>query len=102
MVPVRTGSWVLRPLALSVSSNVVSVLPVMSTAAFPCGVTAHVLRARHSNEADLHGPCPESRRGLPAGRGAIRARQCAPPGAGACYCTTLIESPGLGSPLGYR
>ncbi len=29
------------------------------------------LRARHSNEPDLHGPCPESRRGLPAGRGAI-------------------------------
>src|ERR1700756_2681763 len=47
MVPVRTGSWLLRPLAPSLSSNAFSVLLVMSTAAIPCGV-GRALRARRT------------------------------------------------------
>src|SRR3984893_4941916 len=48
MVPVRTGSWLLRPLASSLSSNAVSVLPVISAAAF--GVWA-LPRARLASAA---------------------------------------------------
>src|ERR1700730_3937137 len=48
MAPVRTGSWLLRPLAPSLSSNAVSVLPVISAAAF--GVWA-LPRARLASAA---------------------------------------------------
>src|SRR6202158_5174946 len=47
MVPVRTGSWLLRPVAPSLSSNVVSVLALISTAAFSVWVLpTRALRAR--------------------------------------------------------
>src|ERR1700686_4202695 len=38
MVPVCTGSWLQRPVAPSLSSNAVSVLPLICTAAFSVGV----------------------------------------------------------------
>src|SRR4029077_7288287 len=70
MVPVRTGSWLLRPVAPSLSSNAVSVLPLISTAAFSVGVAdARLASAALGTRGELHGPCAESRRGLLAGRG---------------------------------
>src|SRR5438445_10158645 len=69
MVPVRTGSWLLRPLAPSLSSNAVSVFPFMSTAAIPCG-GRRALRARRTTRQVYMDPSAESRRaGLLAGRG---------------------------------
>src|SRR5438105_5588273 len=69
MVPVRTGSWLLRPLAPSLSSNAVSVFPFMSTATIPCG-GRRALRARRTTRQVYMDPSAESRRaGLRADRG---------------------------------
>src|SRR5438270_9524445 len=73
-LPVRTGSWLLRPLAPSLSSNAVSVFPFMSTAALPRG-GRRALRARRTTGQVYMDPSAESRRGgSPAGAGGTLAR----------------------------
>src|SRR6202035_36534 len=97
MVPVRTGSWLLRPVAPSVSSNVVSVLPLISTAAFfRVGVAdARLAPRRHERGGELHGPCAESRRGLLAGRGGAAPRGTARPSGVLLHHLDKIAGPGL-------
>src|SRR5437016_8147590 len=99
MVPVRTGSWLLRPLAPSLSSNPVSVFPFMSTAAIPCG-GRRALRARRTTRQVYMDPSAESRRaGLRADRGpaaplrGMASRACA-------LLHDLDEIPRLGFALG--
>src|SRR5437588_3546131 len=84
MVPVRTGSWLLRPLAPSLSSNAVSVFPFMSTAALPRG-GRRALRARRTTGQVYMDPSAESRRGgSPAGAGGTLA------GNGVARCRALL------------
>jgi len=78
------------------------VLPVMSTRSVSCWRYPRALRgAGNRTKPDFYMVRALNQgAGLPAARRLYRASSARPRERRACYCTTLMESPGLGSPLG--